>query len=308
MGFKDLKKQSRSGGFDKLSSELNKLAKKGSDSYKDDRFWRPELDKSSNGYAVIRFLPPVDGEDIPWVRVFNHGFQGPGGWMIENCPTTIGKKCPVCEANGLLWNSGDESDKDIARNRKRRLSYVSNIMVVKDPTNPENEGKVFLYKYGKKIHDKIVGAMQPEFDDETPLNPFDFWKGADFKLKIRKVAGFVNYDASEFASTSALLDGDDDALEAIWKQQYALQEFVAPDKFKSYDELKTRLDVVLGNAAVTKSAEDVDTPFDSPAEKATEKSFGKPSFDNKKTKVDVKDDSDDSEDALSYFEQLASED
>jgi len=210
MGFSDLKKKSRDIGA--LTAAADKINKK-SESYKDDRFWRPELDKSSNGFAVVRFLPPVDGEDIPWARLFTHGFQGPGGWYIENSRTTIGDKDPVSEMNSELWNSGLESDKDIARQRKRRLSYISNILVVSDPANPQNEGKVFLYKYGKKIFDKINEAMQPEFEDEEPINPFDFWKGANFKLKVRKVAGFINYDKSEFDGVSAVHDGEDDALE-----------------------------------------------------------------------------------------------
>lgn len=316
MGFKDLKKSS--GGFDKLSQELNKLAKKGSDSYKDDRFWRPELDKSSNGYAVIRFLPPVEGEDIPWARCFSHGFQGPGGWFIENCPTTVGKKCPVCEANSRLWNSGDESDKDIARQRKRRLHYVSNIMVISDPAAPHNEGKVFLFKYGKKIHDKIVQAMQPEFEDEKPINPFDFWKGADFKLKIRKVAGYVNYDKSEFDAPSALLDGNDEQLEGVWKKQYSLKEFTSADTHKTFEELQTRYNVVMGlsDSGIPRktSAEDVDLDDEDSALGQKPAPF-KPSFTEAKTapvkkpapKQEESDD-EDSDDAMSYFERLASED
>lgn len=319
MGFKDLKKSS-GGGFDKLSSELNKLAKKGSDSYKDDRFWRPELDKSSNGFAVIRFLPPVEGEDIPWARCFTHGFQGPGGWFIENCPTTVGKKCPVCEANSRLWNSGDEGDKDIARQRKRRLHYVSNILVVSDPSAPQNEGKVFLFKYGKKIHDKVVQAMQPEFEDEKPINPFDFWKGADFKLKIRKVAGYINYDKSEFDAPSELFDGDDTKLESLWKKQYSLKEFTSPETHKSFDELKARYDVVMGlsDAGVPRksSAEDVDLDEEEETPRATFKPSGaakpaapapakKPAPAPKK--VQESEDEDDSDDAMSYFERLASD-
>ena len=186
----------RSGDVSALSDKMEKMNDK--KSYKDDRYWRPELDKSSNGYAVIRFLPAPGDEELPFARLYTHGFQGKGGWFIENCPTTIGGKCPLCEVNNDLWNSGLESDKDIARQRKRRLSYISNILVVSDPSNPQNEGKVFLYKYGKKIFDKIQESMKPEFADETPVDPFDFWKGANFKLKVRKVAGYINYDKSEF--------------------------------------------------------------------------------------------------------------
>jgi hypothetical protein len=243
MGFKDLKKNSTSMAS-KLQEELEKSNK--SNDYKDDRFWRPTLDSASNGYAVIRFLPAVEGEDIPWVKLYSHAFKGKGGWFIHNCPTTLGEKCPVCEANSELWNSGTESDKRIARDRKRKLNYISNIMVVEDPAAPQNKGKVFLFKYGKKIFEKIQEQMNPEFDDETAVNPFDFWKGANFKLKIRKVEGYVNYDKSEFSAASELFEGDDAKLEALWKKQYALKEFVNPKEFKSYPELKTKLVDALG--------------------------------------------------------------
>jgi hypothetical protein len=258
MGFSDMKK--RSGDVSALSDKMEKMNDK--KSYKDDRYWRPELDKSSNGYAVIRFLPAPGDEELPFARLYTHGFQGKGGWFIENCPTTIGGKCPLCEVNNDLWNSGLESDKDIARQRKRRLSYISNILVVSDPSNPQNEGKVFLYKYGKKIFDKIQESMKPEFADETPVDPFDFWKGANFKLKVRKVAGYINYDKSEFESQSALFDGDDSRLEDLWKSEHSLAEIIAPSEFKSYEELKARLNDVLGNDvrstrddAVTETAE-----------------------------------------------------
>jgi hypothetical protein len=214
-------------------------------SYVDERLWKPVLDKTGNGYAVIRFLPAVKGEDLPWAKVWNHAFQGPTGqWYIENSLTTLGNNDPVSELNSAYWNSGIESDKEIARRQKRKLQYFSNIYVVSDPKNPENEGKVFLFRFGKKIFDKCMEAMQPAFEDETPVNPFDFWEGANFKLKIRKVEGFTNYDKAEFASPSPLFE-DDDAIEEVWKQQYALNEFTAPSNFKSYDELKTRLDMVL---------------------------------------------------------------
>ena len=212
----------------------------------DDRVWKLECDKSGNGYAVIRFLPAPNGEDLPFVKLYSHAFQGSGGWYIENSLTTLNQRDPVSELNTELWNNGTDSGKEIARKQKRKLTYVSNIYVVKDPANPDNEGKVFLYKYGKKIFDKITAAMQPEFEDETPIDPFDFWQGANFKLKAKNVAGYRNYDSSEFAAQSSLLD-DDDAMEAIWKKQYSLAELVAADQFKSYDELKKRLDYVLGN-------------------------------------------------------------
>jgi hypothetical protein len=243
--FANLKRNSSN--LDKLAKAIEQLNTTESPT-KEDNFWKPEVDKAGNGYAVIRFLPQpsVDGDDaLPWVKVFNHGFQGPGGWYIENSLTTLGQKDPVSEYNSQLWNSGIEANKEVARKQKRRLSYMANIYVVEDSKNPQNEGKVFLYKFGKKIFDKINEAMNPAFEDEKPLNPFDMWAGANFKLKIRKVEGYQNYDKSEFESPSALLD-DDEKLEAIWKKEYSLKEFLAPENFKSYDELKARLDKVLG--------------------------------------------------------------
>ena len=243
MSFASLKKQSNLGSLTaKLVKEVEKVNNSGGG---DDRLWKPELDKTGNGYAVIRFLPAPDGEEIPWAKLYSHAFQGPGGWYIENSLTTTGGKDPVSDYNRELWNSGNESDKDVVRKQKRKLSYYSNIYVVKDPTNPQNEGKVFLFKFGKKIFDKVMEAMQPEFEDETPINPFDFWQGANFKLKIKKVAGFWNYDSSEFDSVSPLLD-DDDALEALWKKEYSLTAITAADQFKSYDDLEKRLKYVLG--------------------------------------------------------------
>jgi len=236
-----------SSNLDKLSKAIEKLNTSETPT-KEDNFWKPEVDKAGNGYAVIRFLPQpsVDGDDaLPWAKVFNHGFQGPGGWYIENSLTTLGQKDPVSEYNSQLWNSGIEANKEVARKQKRRLSYIANIYVVEDSKNPQNEGKVFLYKFGKKIFDKINEAMNPAFEDEKAINPFDMWAGANFKLKIRKVEGYQNYDKSEFESPSALLD-DDEKLEAIWKKEYSLKEFLAPENFKSYDELKARLDKVLG--------------------------------------------------------------
>ena len=277
----------------------------------DDRLWKPEVDKAGNGYAVIRFLPAPDGEDLPWAKLYTHAFQGTGGWYIENSLTTLGQKDPVSEHNSQLWNSGIESDKEIARKQKRKLSYYANIYVVKDSANPHNEGQVFLYKFGKKIFDKITAAMQPEFEDEDPINPFDFWAGANFKLKIKKVAGYWNYDSSEFDRQSALLD-DDDAMEAIWKKEYSLAELVAPDQFKSYDELKKRLDYVLGNAPsrgqVNEDLEDESegrgsfTPdFKSSTPPAPSGGgFNDPDITPSNT-------SEDEDDALSYFAKLAEE-
>jgi hypothetical protein len=245
MSFKDLKKQSNLGSLTaKLVKEVEKMNASGSGA--DDRVWKLSVDKSGNGYAVIRFLPAPEGEDLPFVKLYSHAFQGPGGWYIESSLTTLNQKDPVSELNSELWNNGTDAGKELARKQKRKLTYISNIYVVKDPTNPDNEGKVFLYKFGKKIFDKITSAMQPEFQDETPIDPFDFWQGANFKLKAKNVAGYRNYDSSEFAAQGALLD-DDDAMEAIWKKQYSLAELIAPDQFKTYDELKKRLDYVLGN-------------------------------------------------------------
>ncbi len=234
-------------------------------SKEDTRFWQPEVDKAGNGMAVIRFLPApaADGDDaLPWVRVFSHGFQGPGGWFIDNCLTTLNEKCPVCEHNNTLWNSGIEANKDIARKQKRKLSYIANILVISDPANKENEGQIKLFKFGKKIFDKITEAMNPEFADETPVNPFDLWEGANFKLKIRNVEGYRNYDKSEFADKSALFDGDDAKLEDLWKKEFGLKEFAEKKQFKSYDQLKSRLDKVLGfdgaaTAPKTKAADSV---------------------------------------------------
>ena len=247
MSFANLKK-SRNDFMKKLNDEINKVNNPETETknYTDDRIWKAEVDKSGNGYAVIRFLPPCDGEDVPWARVFNHGFQGPTGqWYIENSLTTIGKKDPVSEYNRTLWNSGIEANKEIARKQKRRLTYFSNIYVVSDPKNPQNEGKVFLYKYGKKIFDKVNDLMNPEFEDESPVNPFDFWEGANFKLKIRKVEGYQNYDKSEFEKPSQLVE-DEAELEKIWKTQYKLNEFTDDSNFKTFEELQERLNTVLG--------------------------------------------------------------
>ena len=244
MSFKDMKRKSV-GSISELTKKLESAEKK--NSYQDDRFWKPTLDKASNGMAVFRFLPAPENEDMPWAKLYTHAFKVGGRWYIENSRTTIGEKDPVSEMNSELWNSGLESDKDIARDRKRKLSYISNILVLKDPGAPENEGKVFLYKYGVKIFNKIQEAMQPEFDDEDPINPFDYWAGANFKLKVRKVGGYINYDKSEFESPSELLGGDDDKLEELWKTQHSLQAFVAPDQFKTYDELKKKLQEVVGD-------------------------------------------------------------
>ena len=264
-------------------------------SYVDERLGKPTMDKTGNGYAVIRFLPAPKGEDLPWVKLWNHAFQGPTGqWFIENSLTTLGNNDPVSEYNSKLWNSGIESDKEIARKQKRKLQYYSNIYVVSDASNPQNEGNVFLYRYGKKIFDKVMEAMQPPFPDTDPINPFDFWEGANFKLKLRKVDGYWNYDLSSFDSVTPLLDGDDDALEEMYNKQYSLADFTSPTNFKSYDELKTRLDAVLSGTVVANTT--VQTLMESEPSSAI--------------KVDTKPEpaptvEADDDDAMSYFEKLA---
>ena len=264
-------------------------------SYVDERLWKPELDKSGNGYAVLRFLPAVHGEDLPWAKVYSHAFQGPTGqWYIENSLTTISQNDPVSEYNSKLWNTGIESDKEIARKQKRKLSYYSNVYVVSDPKHPEREGRVFLFRYGKKIYDKLLAAMQPEFEDESPINPFDPFSGANFKLKIRKVDGFWNYDKSEFEAPSALFD-DDKKLESVWKTQYSLAEFTAPTNFNSYDELKKRLDDVLSGTVTASAASMIDEDV---VETPQFKSEPQPTIPS------VEEDDDDT---MSYFQKLANE-
>ena len=286
------------GNFESLMKEVDKIATPQNEgSQKDERFWQPEVDKAGNGYAVIRFLPPPKGEDLPWVRIWNHAFQGPTGkWYIENSLTTLNKQDPVSEVNTELWNTGSDDNKNIARKQKRKLVYISNIFIVKDPAHPENEGKIFLFKFGKKIFDKIKDVMHPTYEDEEAINPFDFWKGANFKLKIRNVEGYRNYDKSEFDSVEVMLK-DDDELEAIWNKQHSLQEFLDPKNFKSYEELKSKLEMVLSGTSSINKAEDVDLQDSAPVVKAKPKS---------KPPVDL--DLDDEDESLSYFAKLANSD
>ena len=265
MSFATMKKN-RNKSLESLIKETEKINSPSFGNGDDDRFWRTALDKSGNGYAVIRFLPAPTGEDVPWVRTFNHGFQGPGGWYIENSLTTLGQKDPLSEYNSVLWNSGIEANKEIARKQKRRLTYFSNVYVVEDKANPQNEGKVFLFRFGKKIFDKISSMSNPEFEDETEVDVFNLWDGANFKLKIRKVDGFSNYDKSEFMTPGPLFE-DEGEMERVFNEQHDLEEFIDPKSFKTYDELKTRLDTVLGNIespAMTAptSVENDDAPFD----------------------------------------------
>ena len=304
MSFSDLKKQSKLGNLTaKLVKEVEKM--NSSNSSSDERVWRLECDKAGNGFAVIRFLPAPNGEDLPFVKLYSHAFQGPGGWYIESSLTTLGQKDPVSELNSQLWNNGTDAGKELARKQKRKLTYISNIYVVKDPTNPENEGKVFLFKYGKKIFDKLTAAMQPEFEDEEAIDPFDFWQGANFKLKAKNVAGYRNYDSSEFAAPSALLD-DDEALEGVWKKQYSLAELVATDQFKSYDELKKRLDYVLGSKSSTRIDEEVDDEdnYRGPAPSLTE-DLREELNNLQPTRSSVVVEDEDEDDTLSYFQKLA---
>jgi hypothetical protein len=319
MSFESLKKQSKLGSLtNKLVKEVEKM--NNGPSSADDRYWKPEMDKSGVGSAIIRFLPAPEGEDLPWAKIFSHGFQGNGGWYIENSLTTLGQKDPVTEYNRTLWNSGNDKDKETVRKQKRKLSYYSNIYVVKDPANPQNEGKVFLFKYGKKIFDKIMNAMQPEFDDEDPINPFDFWSGANFRLKIRKVEGYWNYDKSEFDRSSALFD-DDDALETIWKKQYSLAALAAPDQFKTYEELEKRLNYVLGIGKVAPKAstyeqEDALESYSQPKNseedvlKELEESYNKSKSLTSELREEINSlpkshqDDEDEDDAMSYFKKL----
>ncbi len=253
MSFSSLK-NNKSSAFSKLQKQLEQTTKVGS---VDERFWKPTVDKAGNGFAIIRFLPASDGEDMPFVKMYSHAFQGPGGWYIENSLTTLGQKDPLGEYNRELWNSGDESLKDQVRKQKRKLQYYSNVYVVKDPGNPDNEGKVFLFRYGKKIYDKIMDAVNgDELEGREGINPFDFWTGADFKLRVKKVAGYPNYDSSEFTDAVTLEDHDDAQLESIWKREYALQPLIAADQFKSFEQLQERLNLVLNlkNSASTDPA------------------------------------------------------
>ena len=291
MSFSAMKKSN----FQDLLSKAENLNKSETKSGPDERLWKPEVDKAGNGYAVIRFLPAPNEEDLPWAQVWSHAFQGPGGWYIENSLTTLGKKDPVSDLNRELWNAGAEGSpqRDQARKQKRKLNYYSNIYVVKDSANPANEGRVFLYRYGKKIFDKIMESMQPAFEDETPVNPFDFWKGADFKLKITRVAGFWNYDKSEFAEPSTLGGFNDKELEALWNEEHSLAAFTADDQFKSYEDLKFRLESTLkGNYTKPVDAE----TFGEEVESTPAPVASAPASVNEET------------DTLSYFAQLAKDD
>ena len=288
-------KRDREASLAKLTNELTKLNQNqaNNNSGVDDRFWKPTVDKAGNGQAIIRFLPPPAKEDMPFVRIWDHGFQGPGGWYIEKSLTTLGEKDPVSELNTRLWNSGVESDKELVRKQKRRLHYISNIYVVKDPGNPDTEGKVFLFQYGKKIFDKLTDAMNPEFEGEEAINPFDFWEGANFKLRIRQVEGYRNYDKSEFDAKRPLASDED--MEAIWKKQHSLQEFLDRKNFKTYDELKARLDKALGLTA-------------QPAQARTQRAADvAPWDDSSAASTPATTSSEDEDEDISFFKRLASD-
>ena len=309
MSFENLKKQSKLGSLtSKLVKEVEKMSSTSSGA--DERLWKPEVDKTGNGFAVIRFLPAPDGEELPWAKMYSHAFQGPGGWYIENSLTTIGGKDPLGEHNRDLWNTGTEANKETVRKQKRKLNHYSNIYVVKDPANPQNEGKVFLFKYGKKIFDKIMEAMQPEFADELSINPFDLWQGSNFKLKIVKKDGYWNYDKSEFGPSEPLLS-DDDAMEALWKKEYSLAAVTAPDQFKSYEELEKRLKMVLGqkptNRRMDEEVEDEDNDRGSytPDFKSSHRESQPDEI--KETSNSLDSSSEDEDDALSYFSRLAND-
>ena len=309
MSFSSLKKNKDS-VFSKLQKQLEETTKVGS---VDERFWKPTQDKAGNAFAVIRFLPACEGEDMPFVKMYSHAFQGPGGWYIENSLTTLGQNDPLGEYNRELWNSGDETLKEQVRKQKRKLQYYSNIYVVTDSGNPENEGKVFLYRYGKKIHDKIMDAVNgDELEKREGINPFDFWTGANFKLRMKKVAGYPNYDSSEFQSPGTLEDLDDGQLESIWNRQHKLQALVAADQFKSYDQLKNRLDLVLARktagAPVSQPSESTPDVSAKPSfERRTAATFEKPADPVVEEPVakageDVEEEADD---VMDYFKKLA---
>ena len=309
MDFSQLKKNSGKAALEKLTAELQKLGGSNQDSSSDDRFWYPNVDKAGNGYAVIRFLPPSLNEDVPFVRIWEHGFKGPTGkWYIEKSLTTIGQNDPVGELNSVLWNSTSDDNSPArkqAREQKRKLGYIANVYVVQDQLNPEHNGKVYLFKFGKKIFDKLNEAMNPQFADEDPVNPFDFWDGANFKLKIRNVEGYRNYDKSEFASKGALFD-DDSEIEAVWKRQHSLKQFIDPSSFKSYDELKRKMNSVLGldsqSAQIQRRmdpAPDEDMPWNAPKEHKA--AAPRPQHEMVSTSSSTDDDDDD----VNFFKRLA---
>ena len=298
----------RSNDFGAISNAFEKIANPSTESkgYADDRFWKLEGDKAGNGTATIRFLPRVEGDELPWVRIFSHGFQGPTGkWYIENSLTTLGENDPVGEMNTQLWNSGSEANKEIARKQKRKLSFICNVLIVSDPKHPENEGQVRLFKFGKKIFDKIMDKARPTFEDEKPVNVFDFWEGANFRLRMRKKDGYANYDESVFMEPSEI--GSDEDIVRIANAQSKLSEFTDRKNFKSYEELKRKLDEVLsGNGFNAKSAAEMSADEPAPWQDAPEPAKSAPAFTPKASAKPAMEDDD--EDVMSYFEKIAKED
>lgn len=304
--FQTLKKN-RSKSLDKLNEQLTKIGSKSYSDPNEGKYWKPTRDSAGNGFAIIRFLDAPQGEDMPFVRLWDHGFQGPGGWYIENSLTTLGKDDPVSEYNSKLWNSGTESDKEQARKQKRRLHYIANVYVIKDSGNPDNEGKVFLFKFGKKIWDKLNDLMNPSFEDEKPVNPFDLWEGANFRLKIRQFEGYANYDKSEFDTPGPLFE-DDEKMESVWKQSHSLQDVIDPKNFKTYDELKAKMFRVLGisgsdaslRGSASSSAEEEFDELDMSALSSSKKEAAAPTMKAAESAPNAEEDDDD----LEFFRNL----
>jgi len=306
MSFSELKKKSKMGSLtEKLIKQVEKLNSSSGNDKDDERFWKPTLNKKTEtGYAIIRFLPAAEGAEDEYVQVFSHAFQGPGGqWYIENCPTTIGRKCACCENNTKDWSTGDKQIQNIVRDRKRKLSYYANVYIIKDPDCPQNEGTVRIFKFGKKIFEKIDSVLRPKFQDDSPLNPFDFWTGADFKIKVLKKDGYWNYDSSEFSTSSPLLGGDDDALKEIYEKLHDISEFVNPNNFKSNDELQARLDKVLGNLPSVSKKKKLDPEVQDEMDREYQEISSKSS--KISSNMDEDDSDEDAENALDYFQRLS---
>lgn len=297
-------KQTSQDSLRKLTEQMNKMNPESESKKGDENFWKPTVDKAGNGSAIIRFLPAPEGEDVPFVRYWDHGFQGPGGkWYIEKSLTSIGEKDPVAEYNSKLWKESDNDDspqRKQARKQKRRLHYVANIYVVKDPGNPENNGKVFLYDFGKKIFEKLNAVMHPVDDgieEKKPINPFCLWTGANFYLRMRQVDGYRSYETSSFGESKSLLD-DDKALETVWKQEHSLKGFLDHSKYKTFAELDRRLKEVLELNVPS-------TPDEAPkmAEPPVARTAPAKTLPERKTPVLDEEDEDD----LSFFKKLAEE-
>ncbi len=254
MGLLSQQRKNRAAIFEKVEQSLSNSGQE------DKRFWKLSRDKAGSGSAVIRFLPPVGDDELPWVKTFTFGFQGPTGkWYINDSPSTVGLPDPVYEANAALYRTKNPDDEKLAKSRKRKTVYISNILVIKDPSNPENEGKVFLFKYGSSIHDMIIEKSKPEFDDQDSILVWDLWEGANFKLRCKVKDKYPNYDSSEFDSVSGLFDGDEDQLEAMLGKCHRLAEFVDPARYKSYDTLKAEFEAVINARPVAPAASRLDS-------------------------------------------------